>query len=414
MLKIQDPYKYRNDLLRQYIYLGLGVSLGIAPLYYIIGNTPLAITLNFFSAVMLFLLLAVRNTESYIRNSRIFMTAITLLFASGFINSNQEINSTFFLLLFPIASFSIRGPKEGIYWALCMLGVFILLYLYEPGRYNVYSFIFFTIAYLMVGYLLYFYRFFEMKNFEQIHSIQNKKDQLLLQQSKMAAMGEMIGVIAHQWKQPLSVISLFMQIIRDEVTEKEINRQEILDLTKKTDTQILHMSDTVTDFKNFLKPSSKKVLFQACELAQEVYKLNEAKFKELGITFKLHEHTCFEFYGLPNELKQVMMNIYGNACDVFEEREIIYRNINVYVEHTENLATIKIRDNGGGIPKELLPDKLFENYVSTKGEKGTGIGLQISRTIIEDKYNGKLWAHNVEEGAEFVIELPLQRPETIS
>jgi len=106
---------------------------------------------------------------------------------------------------------------------------------------------------------------------------------------------------------------------------------------------------------------------------------------------------------------QVALNLINNAKDALEEKKISEGKILClfHIDRDSNLGTIRVQDNGGGISEELLPDKLFSPYISTKGEKGTGIGLQISKTIIEKQFHGKLWASNIEGGAEFVIEIPL-------
>lgn len=247
------------------------------------------------------------------------------------------------------------------------------------------------------------------KRVEEEVAARRKQEEQLIQQSKDAAMGEMIGVIAHQWKQPLNIIGIITQGLNDKYEFGELTADELQGDTEKILVQINFMSQTINDFRNFFKPSSNLVFFEVGTLVNDVFKLNEAKFKNMAITFTMHEENCFEAFGLPNELKQVIMNIFSNASDVFEERAVVDRGIDVYFETSKNTGKIKLQDNGGGIPEELLPDKLFERYISTKGDKGTGLGLQICRTIIEDKFNGKMWAHNTESGAEFVIELPLER-----
>lgn len=234
-----------------------------------------------------------------------------------------------------------------------------------------------------------------------------KQEQLLIQQSKMATMGEMLGAIAHQLKQPLGVISLNAQEIGEIFEYENGDKEQLLHVGNNILAQVKHMDATINDFRNFFSPSAKKESFSACKLAEDVYRLIEAKMKKVNVTFAIHKEDCFEVFGLPNEFKQVILNIYTNACDVFEERNSKERKIEVRFEQNQTNKILRITDTGGGIPEELLPTRLFDPYVSTKGDKGTGVGLQISKTIIEEKFHGKLWAQNVKKGAEFVIELPL-------
>jgi len=232
------------------------------------------------------------------------------------------------------------------------------------------------------------------------------QEELLLQQSKMAAMGEMIGAIAHQWNQPLNVIALIVQNFAEDYRDGEVDEKQVEKLENQLIEQVRFMSQTMNDFRNFFKPSKEKTVFAACESAGSVAKLLKPQFDKHRVTVTIHPHEHFQVNGYPNEFKQVVLNILNNARDVFEEKKQAGQ-IDLLFEHDEAYGTIRIRDNGGGVPETLLPEKLFEPYVTTKGEKGTGIGLQICKTIIEKNMGGNLSVQNVENGAEFVIRLPL-------
>jgi len=236
------------------------------------------------------------------------------------------------------------------------------------------------------------------------------KDDLLLQQSKMAAMGEMIGAIAHQWKQPLNIIGLLAQDLGESYRYGELGEREVNHIEKSIMEQVEFMSQTVNDFREFFKPAKEKKPFLACETVKKVYELIQNQFVKMGITVDIEEHRHFTVYGYPNEFKHVILNILNNARDVFEEKKV-HGKIRVSFASTPTEGTIYIRDNGGGIPEAFLPDKLFEPYVSSKGDKGTGIGLQIAKTIIEKNMGGTISAHNIEDGAEFVITLPVHSAE---
>lgn len=234
-----------------------------------------------------------------------------------------------------------------------------------------------------------------------------KQEQLLIQQSKMASMGEMISVITHQWKQPLNTLSMLCDLTDSILKNENFDIDELKEQNKQIKEQILHMNETINDFRNFFKPNNNKSLFTACELAIDVFKLIEAKMYAEGISLFPHAHEHFTCYGYPNEYKQVILNIYSNASDAMAGKDIKEKRIDLFFEKHHDKGIIRIRDNGGGIAEDLLPDKLFEPYVTTKGKVGTGIGLQISKLIVEEKLGGTITAHNVGEGAEFVIELPI-------
>ncbi|WP_428024613.1 ATP-binding protein [Arcobacter sp.] len=236
-----------------------------------------------------------------------------------------------------------------------------------------------------------------------------EKAKLLMQQSKLATMGEMINAISHQWKQPLSATYFFVELIQEKLDSKNQKDDDINKLIEKIIVQVKQMDTTITDFRDFLKPTTKKADFKLNEVVNEVYHLNEAKFHFLNIKFQVYGNKEVIIYGNPNELKQALLNIYSNTCDAFEESKEQIKSIDVYIEEVRTKIILRICDNAGGISENLLPDKLFQSYVSTKADKGTGIGLYISKTIIENSFHGKIWAHNIDGGAEFVIELPMKK-----
>lgn len=150
-----------------------------------------------------------------------------------------------------------------------------------------------------------------------------------------------------------------------------------------------------------------KTDFIAHESMLKVSEMFRHQFAKSGVEIVVHPHEPFRIIGYESEFMQVILNLFNNARDAIKEKGIKRGQIDCFFSQEEESATIRIRDNGGGIAEVLLPDKLFELHASTKGKSGTGIGLQISKSIIEKHMDGRLWAHNVPEGAEFVMELPV-------
>lgn len=183
----------------------------------------------------------------------------------------------------------------------------------------------------------------------------HKQEQLLIQQSKMAAMGEMIGAIAHQLKQPLNAIYLGAQELEDSSDEDN----GLAEIQQGIMMQVEHMNATINDFRNFFKPTDKQTSFKVCEASREVHRLLREKFHISDVQLNFYENNCPEIVGLQNEFKQVVLNIFSNALDVFEERDIADRSIDVFTEKQSGKIEVRIRDNGGGIPGELLPEKLL-------------------------------------------------------
>ncbi len=241
-----------------------------------------------------------------------------------------------------------------------------------------------------------------------------QKEKLLIQQSKMATMGEMIGNIAHQWKQPLSVISASNGMLKfskefDTFTDEEFN-----EATSAIDNSIKSLSTTIDDFRNFFNPNKKYESFYLEEAFSKTFKLISSQFKNNNIEI-IEDINNVEIYGLENELLQTFINILKNAKEELVKKERGERRL-LFIK-TKNKGTqlkIKIKDNAGGIPEAIL-ENIFEAYFTTKEEEGgTGIGLYMSKQIVE-RMNGELTVNNVEysfegieyKGAEFVITLNL-------
>ncbi|KWT94363.1 sensor histidine kinase [Candidatus Magnetominusculus xianensis] len=242
------------------------------------------------------------------------------------------------------------------------------------------------------------------------------EEQMLIQQSKMAAMGEMIGAIAHQWKQPLNTLGLVMQDVADAFNAGELDAGYLKEFTAQGMGLINLMAATVDDFQSFLRPSKQIDIFNVTETFYEVVKLFSNLLKSVAIEVQINTPQTRRIYttGYRNELKQVILNLINNSRDaIISARrkgvDIDYGVIAVDIEAAAEKVVISISDNGGGIDNKVI-DKLFDAYVSTKGEGGMGIGLYMSKAIIEGKMNGKIAASNIEGGAQFTIELPLSTP----
>lgn len=230
-----------------------------------------------------------------------------------------------------------------------------------------------------------------------------QKDQLLVQQSKMAAMGEMIGVIAHQWKQPLSILSLVTQNLKQAFKVNKLNEEFIDKSVTKSMKQISHMTTTIDDFKNFFSPNKEKELFDVKETINQTLNILEGPLKEHGITASITGEN-FRITNYKNELQQVMLNIIGNAKDALANKDIEDRKIMINIETNHSDTIINIADNGGGIPADII-ETIFYPYFTTKGDKGTGIGLYMVKMIIDDSMNGEISAENIDDGACFSIKL---------
>jgi PAS domain S-box-containing protein len=222
--------------------------------------------------------------------------------------------------------------------------------------------------------------------------IEKNKQQftLLEQQSRLAALGEMIGNIAHQWRQPLSVITSSISGLQ---VREELNMMGKNDITEATDLIIKnanYLSNTIDDFRNFIKNEHNEVLFNVAKVINEVYSIVYPTMKDSDITIEFHLDETVEYLGYPNELSQVMLNILNNAKDAVNEKDLLVKKIEIELFSDDENVYILISDNGGGIPNEIK-SKIFDPYFTTKHQsQGTGLGLYMSFKIITEQLNGKL------------------------
>ena len=237
-----------------------------------------------------------------------------------------------------------------------------------------------------------------------------EKNNILAQQSKLAAMGEMIGNIAHQWRQPLSLITTAASGIKLNYEVGSLDEEKLDDYTNKIINSAYYLSDTMDDFKDFFKPNKDRKHFKILNAFERTFTLLNSQFTNSNISF-IKNIKDVEIYGFENELIQVLINILNNAKDelIKKEDQKLFIFIDVFLEN-ENLC-ICIKDNAGGIEDSVI-NRIFEPYFTTKHKsQGTGIGLYMSEEIVVKHMKGKLTVRNVDFiyeninyiGAEFKI-----------
>ena len=228
-------------------------------------------------------------------------------------------------------------------------------------------------------------------------------EKLLLQQSKMAAMGEMMDSVAHQWKQPLNALSMYSEIVKSDFEEGSVDHAYIETFSQNIHIQIDHMVDTLDEFRSFFRPDKKRERFEIGEIIDSVLFLSKDEFLKSRIRVIVEKEEEIELYGSKNEFKHLLLNIINNAKDAFNDNHIEEKRL-VTIRLFDNAGgkRIEVEDNAGGIPKEVISE-IFKANVTTKEEgKGTGIGLYMS-TQIAEKYGATLTVKNVEKGACFTI-----------
>jgi len=232
-----------------------------------------------------------------------------------------------------------------------------------------------------------------------------EQERMLIHQSRMAAMGEMLDNIAHQWKQPLNALNLLLFNIKDAYQYNEMNEEFIDQVLADGTRLVLNMSTTITDFRNFFQPDKEVKAFSVMDQIRQAIVLIQSDFDKNQIFIRIDAPDDLILYGFPNELSHVLLNLLSNSKDVILKHRPQVYSLDIVVTAQGDQGCIMVRDTGGGIPKEIL-DRIFDPYFTTKKE-GTGIGLYMSKVIIELHMKGSLTAKNIAGGVEFCIRVPL-------
>jgi PAS domain S-box-containing protein len=241
-----------------------------------------------------------------------------------------------------------------------------------------------------------------------------EREEMMLAQSRQAAMGDMIGMIAHQWRQPLSVISMAGNNLRADLElEEEITSENLYELTNILNEQTQSLSHTIDDFRTFMKPEKSKERVILCDIYVKLRNMIEKTLQNNEVTLNFINDCDVEFYTFTNELIQVFINLLNNSKDAFKERNIKNAKIDIITTIGKDLLTIEVNDNAGGIDKTIL-DELGKPYISTKSKNGTGLGIYMSKMILEKHFNGIISWKNSNNGTSFTIELPLGLEPSIS
>ena len=233
-----------------------------------------------------------------------------------------------------------------------------------------------------------------------------EQEQILIQQSKLASMGEMIGNIAHQWRQPLAQISAIHMNMKVTYDFDKFTKEYLNTKIKEANTLTNYMSQTISDFQNFFKPQGEKEEFHVEKACRDSYLILESSLKYHNIKTTINVIEDSLVFGYKNEYSQVILNVLSNAKDILIEREIKNPEIKIEIKTGNNFAIVKIQDNANGVSEDII-EKIFDPYFTTRHKtQGTGIGLYMSKNIIERNMKGFINVRNDNNGAIFTIKIP--------
>jgi signal transduction histidine kinase/ABC-type uncharacterized transport system substrate-binding protein len=246
----------------------------------------------------------------------------------------------------------------------------------------------------------------DLTDIKKLQNQKNKNEQFIIQRSKLSEIGEIMTSIAHQWKAPLIEISTIAQELLYKRDKRELTKEDSKEFVEEIMTQVSYMTNTIDDFRDFIKPSLQKSEFEVNFAMQELLRVVEhnIKYNYIKVEVNYENNQKFKIFGYPNEFKQSILSIINNCRDSILKRrqnEDIEGLIKINISSKEDETCIKIQDNGIGIKEEYL-EKIFEPFFTSK-KNGDGFGLYMVKLIIEDKMNGKIRALKCEDGADILI-----------
>lgn len=237
-------------------------------------------------------------------------------------------------------------------------------------------------------------------------------EELMISQSRMAIMGEMIGMIAHQWRQPITIIGMVTNNMIIDMHMETFEMQRAIQDLETVDKQVHYLSRTIDDFRNFFKPNKLAQTVSFAQITHELKVILAKSFESHNIKLSFEGVMDLKIRTFKNELLQVFLNILTNAKDAFGGKNIKDAYVNVKVESLGEALKLYVEDNAGGIDP-LIIDKIFDPYFSTKKEKnGTGLGLYMSAMIVEKHLGGSIMVCSKEDGTIFEITIYPSKEQT--
>ena len=383
------------------------------------GSDSLALFEFSLFLINIFLWFLLRKSKSFYDLVSIAVTAqfTFLLILLIYVSSADDMKHTWYFT-YPIIILYFKNEKYTIPWFIFLISM-LLIAPFQPFFHTEYTF--FQLFYLsfvlsVVSIIVYFYKV-KMDEATRIITSQEQtlskkveeltqKDKMLTLQSKQAVMGEMISMIAHQWRQPLSTVTLNISNLQlKKLLGEEFKEGELDEALENISDTVVYLSDTIDDFQTYFRPDKELTEIEVEELLQKAIGFVEPRLKKTDIDVKLFIKEKIVITTYINELIQVLLNIINNAVDELIQREISQPELIISVHNRENEVAISIKDNACGISEENL-ESIFEPYFSTKGKNGTGLGLYMSQMIMQKQFHTEIEVKSTNKGSTFTIVVP--------
>jgi len=414
-----------RDLRSKFQMMNIAIILSSTAVIY---GTILNVYKEFYALALVEFFLFVANIVLWymLRRSKRFYDFVSIAVTAQFtfllvlllyVSSPDEMKHTWYFT-YPIIILYFKNEKHALPW-FAFLIFMLLIASFQPFVHTNYTFFqLFYIAFVLVvvSTIVYFYKV-KMDEAREVISTQEtmltkkieeltQKDKMLTLQSKQAVMGEMISMIAHQWRQPLSTVTLSIsnlqvkRLLGEDVEEEEFDKA----LENISDT-VVYLSETIDDFQTYFRPDKELASVNINELIEKSIAFVEPRLKKTDININFLPQNQLFVQTYANEVVQVLLNIINNAVDELISREIKEPTIAIDVFDREEDVAITIADNAGGIKEENL-EAIFEPYFSTKGKNGTGLGLYMSQMIMQKQFHTEIDVKNIKSGSIFTIVVP--------
>jgi len=445
-----------DEIKSKFQMLNIAILLSsIALIYGIIGNyirnilgiIPVEIILLFINIGLIFILRTYRNSFELV--TKIITAQFTFFFLFLFYSYDPTDLKHIWLFTYPIILLYFQNVRSSFYWSLFMLFVIMIspFQTIVESKYSIFQASYLSFALIIVTVIIYFYKLKmdEAKDIivEQQNQLQNfntelevkveqktselqdlneslemkvkekikeliTKDRLITAQSKQAVMGEMIHMIAHQWRQPLSTITLqisnlhFKRLLGENVPIKDSDK-----ILSEISNTIVYLSDTIDDFQTYFRPNKEQEEIEVHELLNRAINLTLSRTQDMSIQIVNDKKSDVLIKTYVNEMVQVILNLINNALDALSEIDKDDAKLLVYARELDEIVYIYVEDNANGISDENL-EHIFEPYFSTKGKNGTGLGLYMSQMIVEKQFHGEILVESSSSGTKFIVEISKQ------
>ena len=405
--------------------MNIGIILASASMVYGVGLNIMMgkYTLSFVEFCLLLmnigLALLLRRDKKYIlpvaHIETGFMTAL-ILYLIYFVD--PMLLKHVWIFTYPIVILYFTNEKHALYWMLFLL-VMVLISPLQPfiqTPYSLSQIITLTFVFAISTLVVYFYHlkmqearaliYSQSKMLKQKIEELTKKDKIMTVQSRQAVMGEMISMIAHQWRQPLSSVTLSISNLQvKRLLGEKCSDTEIDAVLENISNTVVYLSDTINDFQTYFHPKKEPSHILIDEVVERALNFIMPRIKEHQILLNFLKNESEEIDTYTNELIQVLLNILNNAVDQLLEQRIAQPFINIYIQDDEKMLTLSIHDNAGGISREHI-DSIFDPYFSTKGKNGIGLGLYMSQMIMQKQFGTSIEVVSQNSETTFKVHVP--------